>query len=237
MNTVVDEVLAGSPRYTIKDNGGTTLYDNVQIDLKTQVTTAGTPLNKALFDSIRDDLNTRLLISNKANQGEAEAGTNDTKYMTPLKTRQVLNYLTTTKNIATGNVTETIYDFSSVTNKIIRIEGCFDAPYWSGNNYPSLKINGSQIVGCNESTGTWSYQSSTMTYPVRIDYGSSNTARCPFYFEFNLITNTFRGHIFEYTSLGGYKNYNVSGYFTSLTSLTAFKLSTTPMTVTITEIV
>lgn len=39
MNTVVDEVLAGSPRYTIKNNGGTTLYDNVQIDLKTQVTT------------------------------------------------------------------------------------------------------------------------------------------------------------------------------------------------------
>lgn len=39
MNTVVDEVLAGSPRYTIKDNGGTTLYDDVQIDLKTQVTT------------------------------------------------------------------------------------------------------------------------------------------------------------------------------------------------------
>lgn len=35
----VDEVLASSPRYTIKDNGGTTLYDNVQIDLKTQVTT------------------------------------------------------------------------------------------------------------------------------------------------------------------------------------------------------
>lgn len=39
MNNVIDEVLAGSPRYTIKDNGGTTLYDNVQIDLKTAVTT------------------------------------------------------------------------------------------------------------------------------------------------------------------------------------------------------
>jgi len=39
MNNVIDEVLAGDPRYTIKDNGGTTLYDNVQINLKTQVTT------------------------------------------------------------------------------------------------------------------------------------------------------------------------------------------------------
>lgn len=39
MNNVIDEVLAGEPRYTIKDNEGTTLYDNVQIDLKTQVTT------------------------------------------------------------------------------------------------------------------------------------------------------------------------------------------------------
>ena len=66
MNNVIDEVLSGEPRYTIKDNGGTTLYDNIQIDLKTPVTTQGTPLNRALFESIRSDLNSRLLTSNKA---------------------------------------------------------------------------------------------------------------------------------------------------------------------------
>lgn len=101
MNNVVDEVLAGSPRYTIKDDGGTTLYDNVQIDLKTQVTTAGTPLNKALFDSIQTDLNSRLLVSNKASQNEAQAGINDTKYMTPLKTE---NFLNAKLSIKTGTV-------------------------------------------------------------------------------------------------------------------------------------
>lgn len=39
MNNVIDEVLAGEPRYAIKDNGGAILYDNVQIVLITQVTT------------------------------------------------------------------------------------------------------------------------------------------------------------------------------------------------------
>jgi hypothetical protein len=39
MNNVIDEVLAGSPRYNIKDNGGTSIYENVQIDLATQITT------------------------------------------------------------------------------------------------------------------------------------------------------------------------------------------------------
>lgn len=123
MNNVIDEVLAGEPRYTIKDNGGTTLYDNVQIDLKTQVTTTGTPLNKALFDSIQTDLNTRLLISNKATTGEAQAGTNDTKYITPKKVQDKLKYLISTSSNSTAG-TYTVCTFANYTNAdIITISG------------------------------------------------------------------------------------------------------------------
>lgn len=49
MNNFIDEVLAGAPRYTIKNNSGTILYDNVQIVLKTEVTI---PRNRAKQGSI-----------------------------------------------------------------------------------------------------------------------------------------------------------------------------------------
>lgn len=62
----------------------------VELQIYTPVTTVGTAQNKVLFDSIKDDLNSRLLTSNKASQAEAEAGTNDTKYMTPLKTKKAI---------------------------------------------------------------------------------------------------------------------------------------------------
>lgn len=146
MNTVVDEVLAGSPRYTIKDNGGTTLYDNVQIDLKTQVTTAGTPLNKALFDSIQTDLNSRLLVSNKATTAEAQAGTNDTKYMTPLKVQQKLNSNVSSAINQSGAGTYTICTFANYTNaKIIKIRGQIHY----GSDKTRLIFNGSSVDGFN----------------------------------------------------------------------------------------
>lgn len=39
MNNVVDEVLASSPRYNITDTEGNIIYQNVAIDLATEVTT------------------------------------------------------------------------------------------------------------------------------------------------------------------------------------------------------
>ena len=51
----VDEVLDPSlqpdtnPRYTIKDNNGKVINDDIQIELKTPVVNNGTPLNRAFF--------------------------------------------------------------------------------------------------------------------------------------------------------------------------------------------
>lgn len=235
MINVVDEVLASSPRYTIKNNGGTTLYDDVQIDLKTQVTTTGTPLNKALFDSIRDDLNSRLLISSKATTTEAQTGTNDTKYMTPLKTRQALNYLTTTKNISAGTTSETLYTFTNTT-AIIRIDGQIGSPAYSGTNYPSITLSGSTIRSYYNNA--WSTGNLTITTGNTI--GTADSSKCPFWFEFNMTTKSYKGFVFIRTGSGSSGTYSASeihGTFTSLTSLTISKASTIPLTVTITEIV
>lgn len=48
---VKDEILTGEPKYRIKQND-TTLYDDVTIEMTTPVRQQGTPVNKALFDSI-----------------------------------------------------------------------------------------------------------------------------------------------------------------------------------------
>ena len=150
MNNVVDEVLAGSPRYNIKDNGGTTLYSNVQIDLATQVTTAGTPLNKALFDSIATDINSRLLTSNKATTGEAQAGTNDTKYMTALKVKErEQSLVSSVTKTATGSATEqTIFDFSTATGNIIEISGTYGEVNTSSEQ--TIYLNGTSFNGASQ---------------------------------------------------------------------------------------
>ena len=82
-----------------------------------------------MFDSIKDDLNSRLLISNKATTSEAQVGTNDTKYMTPLKVQQKLNNLIRTVSFVGGtSETEfTIFNTSGYEGKVIKIIGCIRA--------------------------------------------------------------------------------------------------------------
>lgn len=57
MIEVKDEILAGEPKYRIRDNGGNILYDNLTLEQITEVIEEGTPINKAFFDSIKGDLN------------------------------------------------------------------------------------------------------------------------------------------------------------------------------------
>lgn len=62
MITITDEELNTSgqpdadPRYTVRDNSGNVIYDNVKIELKTPVDVAGTPINKATLEGIQTDL-------------------------------------------------------------------------------------------------------------------------------------------------------------------------------------
>lgn len=58
MPTVNDEILDPSlqpdpnPRYTIRDNKGNIIHDNIQIEMKTPVVQNGTALNKAFFTKL-----------------------------------------------------------------------------------------------------------------------------------------------------------------------------------------
>lgn len=59
MINIKDEILNVSaqpdvnPRYTIRDNNGNIISDNVQIELKTPVLQEGTPINKVLLENIQ----------------------------------------------------------------------------------------------------------------------------------------------------------------------------------------
>ena len=55
MIEVKDEILNGEPKYRLRDNNGNVIYDNVSVEMTTPVVEEGTPLNKALFDSIGND--------------------------------------------------------------------------------------------------------------------------------------------------------------------------------------
>ena len=62
---IKDEILDPSlqpdanPRYTIKDNAGVVINDNVQIDMKTPIVQNPTPLNKVTLGNIQGDLYTQ----------------------------------------------------------------------------------------------------------------------------------------------------------------------------------
>lgn len=64
---IKDEILntAGqpdnAPRYSIRDNNGSIIYDNVQLELKTPLLQEGTPINKELFENFYNNM----LISTK----------------------------------------------------------------------------------------------------------------------------------------------------------------------------
>ena len=60
MIEVKDEILNGEPKYRLRDENGNIIYDNVSVEMTTPVVEEGTPLNKALFDSIGNDLLTRI---------------------------------------------------------------------------------------------------------------------------------------------------------------------------------
>lgn len=120
MNNFVDTVFNTSAtgdviKYRIKHADTTT--EDVEISCITPVTTQGTALNKVLFDSIKDDLNTRLLISNKATQAEAETGTNTTKYLVPSTMQAKLDKM----NGYTGKVISLSSETHSGDNTILNL--------------------------------------------------------------------------------------------------------------------
>lgn len=224
MNNVVDEVLASSPRYNIYDANGNLVYANAQIDLSTQVTTAGTPLNKALFDSIRDDLNTRLLISSKATQSEAQQGTNNTHYSTPLRVKEQLQYLTKTgsKTSTTSSSAQTSTIYSSSGNisgaKRVIISGSLTSN--GSGSYPSiLNINGTGFRG-DETFNVSSYTTSITSTQIATRY--TEDTKQSYRIELDLNAKTFNFQMYfspNYTSQSTFQMKSGTGTFETLTDV------------------
>ena len=102
-----------------------------------------------MFDSIKNDLNSRLLIASKATQAQAEAGSDDTNYSTSLKVKQYCDKNVGVKKtliaLVTGQTTSldiTQY-FTSQTEKIEIIVDATTSPSDSGGK---LSLVGSTII-------------------------------------------------------------------------------------------
>ena len=201
MNNYVDSVFntdatGGVLKFRITHADSTT--EDVQIDIITPVQVLGTEQNKVFFDSIRTDLtnlsNNKLNVSAKATTAQAQAGTNDTNYLTPKKLRDGVGALLTEVSV-TGNAT--IFDFASATGNIVEIQGTCGASSGSAN----LVVAGNLKNQNGETVST-----------IKVPYGSS-----VFYLRFDLLSKTIVGTIHYVTGSTSYTNHYdwVSGTFTT----------------------
>lgn len=170
MNNVVDEILQDEPTYRILDNQGNILYDNISIEMITAITQIGTALNKALFDSIKTDLDSRLPKSYKATQAQAQAGTDNTNYMTALRTKQAIKSF---KNIKYNSITlstsaQTTVNLSDYINdNTIKIEILINVIFASSDG--GVDINGTKITKVGKTvTGSSSVPLSNVTQAVNL---------------------------------------------------------------------
>lgn len=141
---------------------------------------SGTKLNKAYFDTIQTDVNNlntnKLNVSAKATQAQAEAGSDNTNYMTPLRVQQKFNSLiSTSSGGSTGSIS-----LSGYTNQIVTIYG-YGKYSISSNTYSRINGTGIQYHGTHtSSSGTTTYcnfntYTSSASYPafkIVIDFNS-----------------------------------------------------------------
>lgn len=157
-----------------------------------------------MFDSIQADLNTRLLISNKATTAEAQAGTNDTKYITPKKLQDKLNDLIATDTQSTAS-THTVCTFANYTNaKIITISGKI-----SGSN-GNFVINGNGLGGFTSQGNVIGGTSLSLNH-------ANNNSEQPFIFRFDLNSKSFIGHYVTDISNTS-RSETICGRFSSITN-------------------
>lgn len=154
-----------------------------------------------------------MLIANKSTTAEAQAGTNDTKYMTPAKVKQREQSLTTSKTLsATGSATaQTLFDFSTVSGNIIEISGQFVCSNFVTTN-PTLTINGTSVSG--KSSKGWSAK----------EFHLPRNTTSGFYIRFDMNAKSYVGSFEEIgdpastTSISGSFD-SFSAHFTTLTTI------------------
>lgn len=165
-----------------------------------------------------------MLISNKATTSEAQTGTNDTKYMTPLKVQQKLNSLITTGSYSAG--TNTVVNFANYTNaKIITITGNVIGSSGSSNT-SYIAINGTSISGYYFDGEV---SSITSTSQLKLMLANSNLRSHSFELKFDLYSKTFFGNYYDNSSSVTF----LQGNFNAVTTLqiTLYNSATSNITI------
>lgn len=165
-----------------------------------------------------------MLISNKATQTDAELGTNDVKYMTPLKVQQKLNSLIKTGSYSAG--TNTVVNFANYTNaKIITVTGNINGSSGSSNT-SYIAINGTSISGYSFDGETSSISGASQ---LKLMIASSNLRSHSFELKFDLYSKTFFGSYYDNSSAVTF----LQGNFNNLTTIqiTLYSSATSNITV------
>ena len=114
MIEILDEILAGTPKYRITDNNGNIIADNVTIEMITQIIQAGTPINKELFERFETDYSNQIAckmdLSNVYNVGilTTEPRTITTSFNDP----------STWREESTTKISHTLSGFTILASKV-----------------------------------------------------------------------------------------------------------------------
>ena len=136
----------GAIRYEQFDSSGN-IIGYVYMKRADEPSEEGNIWNKVVYDGIKDELGIKLNISDKATQAQAVEGQNDTKYMTPLKTKQaikankILYYIPTLSTSSNNSINVSDY----INDDVVRLDVVLNVTF--GTNYTDLKINASKISG------------------------------------------------------------------------------------------
>ena len=129
MKSVIDEVLNGEPRFQIIDKTtGETIASNAEILLITELLQKGTPLDKALFDSIMGDIY-RVDKYTKPSYEQGEIETADIKTGTYIGLWGASHYTKYGITVSASNEDTEMYAYRAMNG----VEG-----YWSGNTVPTV---------------------------------------------------------------------------------------------------
>ena len=146
----------GAIRYEQFNSSGTSL-GYIYIKRADEPTEVGNAWNKAIYDGIKAEFGDVLYSASKATQAQAEAGTNNTNYMTPLRVLQEINEKALPSkqmSIKTGTVNNggtipqtagfTHYMYFVSINSIEEIESY--STYSTQKNYISLECSVDQTT-------------------------------------------------------------------------------------------
>ena len=180
--TWTDEVPASSPvKYTLKDSGGSVIEDDVTIEVKTVITTEGTPLNatnlnkmetgiKNAQDAADDAQDAADAAQTDADLGVIAYGWRDNSYTLYLNGNETLT--------TSHKVLYRIPNLVEYTNgaELIGIAGCCLDASSSGNITLTLKKNGVSVLTTNITIEAGETDTLTATVQAVIDATKKNFA-------------------------------------------------------------